>query len=428
MAGGRAHRVVDGDDGQRPEHVALRRMALHLADLLFQRAAGQRDAEHRFLKLAGLAVLQSLAARILALAVAENAVVDLVQRLLGVHAVVGQGKAFAPAPIMLRQAQHGDAVAFDGLDRHQVLGIDAARHMKQRAAVVDCLAVRGQRGPCGVAQRDVQRRGIAGGVPGGDVAGESSFGQGRLHARGQCGRQYGTVEAGRIGIFLDGLTLHEQPFAGVDRVQRVGGAGQRQGLLLDAEQRRDEAVQIRSGGHDQVRLIAGRQVFRFGAGSQQPLLQGRVLFTQGLQEQPVEPDQPVAAGKIGQGKTETQQGGNRGRHGADHLPSKVSDRAGVSAEPRRRRTHGPEAVVGFSAAADATPYPTRQPWPARARFAGASDVAITRPAKVIDPAGAIRLIRVTYPVLRGFSRLKSNQRTQQVSAIVKVCPTMKLTS
>ena len=196
---------------------------VHLADFLVQRAAGEGDAEHRFLELAGLAVLQALAAGVLALGVAPDAVVDLVQRLLGVHAVIGQGKALAVPPVMFGQAQHGDAVALDRLDRHQMLRVDPARDVEQRAAVMGRLPGRGQRGPGGVAQGFVQRLRV--GFPGGDLRGEGAFGQWRADAGFQRGAQGRAVEAGRIGVFLHRLTLHEQALAGVDRVQCQGFRG-----------------------------------------------------------------------------------------------------------------------------------------------------------------------------------------------------------
>ena len=136
MAGRGHHRIVDGDRGEGAQHVPGGAQRVHLADFLVQRTAGQGHAERRFLELPGFAVLQALAAGILALGVAPDAVVDLVQRLLGVHAVIGQGEAVAMAPVVFRQAQHGDAVALDGFDRNEMRGIDAARHVEQRAAAM----------------------------------------------------------------------------------------------------------------------------------------------------------------------------------------------------------------------------------------------------------------------------------------------------
>ncbi len=45
MAGSRAHRIVDGDDGQRADGITGLPHHVHLGDLLVQRAAGQRNAE-----------------------------------------------------------------------------------------------------------------------------------------------------------------------------------------------------------------------------------------------------------------------------------------------------------------------------------------------------------------------------------------------
>ena len=120
VAGRRHHRVVDGDGGERAQHVPRRAQRVHLGNFLVQRTAGQRHAERRFLKRAGLAILQAGAAGILALRVAPDAVVDLIQRLLRGHSGVGQRESLALPPVVLRQAQHRDAVALDGLDRNQM--------------------------------------------------------------------------------------------------------------------------------------------------------------------------------------------------------------------------------------------------------------------------------------------------------------------
>ena len=66
---------------------------------------------------------------------------------------------------MFRQAQHRDAVALDGFDRHQMVGVDPVRHAEQRAAGMRRWPASRQRRPGGIAQRQVQRLGIAGRSP-----------------------------------------------------------------------------------------------------------------------------------------------------------------------------------------------------------------------------------------------------------------------
>ena len=50
VAGAGAHRVVERDEGHRREDVALLPHGVHLAYLLVQRAAGERDAERVLLQ------------------------------------------------------------------------------------------------------------------------------------------------------------------------------------------------------------------------------------------------------------------------------------------------------------------------------------------------------------------------------------------
>ncbi len=137
MPGCRHHRVVDGDRCEGAQHAAVGAQHVHLADLLIQRATGERHAERRFLERTRLAVAQSLGTGILALLVAPDAVVHLVQRLRLGHAPVGQCEPVAGSPVVLRQAQRSRAaVALDRFDRHQVQRIDPVRHAEQCVARV----------------------------------------------------------------------------------------------------------------------------------------------------------------------------------------------------------------------------------------------------------------------------------------------------
>ena len=101
VAGRRHHRVVDGDRRKGAQDVTSGAQRMHFGNFLVERTAGEGDAEHRLLKLSGLAVLQPGRAGVLALGVAPDAVVHLVQGLLGVHPVISKGKALAVAPVML---------------------------------------------------------------------------------------------------------------------------------------------------------------------------------------------------------------------------------------------------------------------------------------------------------------------------------------
>jgi hypothetical protein len=53
VAGGGGHRIVDRDDAERGERLAARLDHLELRDLLLERTAGKRHAEHRLAKAFG---------------------------------------------------------------------------------------------------------------------------------------------------------------------------------------------------------------------------------------------------------------------------------------------------------------------------------------------------------------------------------------
>ena len=315
MAGRRHHRVVDRDRGERAQHRALGAKLVHFADLLVERAAAQGHAEGGFLEPARLAVGQALGAGILALRVAPDAVVHLIERLLRLHARVRQGEAVARAPGRLRQAQHGHAVALDGFHRHEMGGIDPVRNPEQGAARMGGMAGRGQRGPGGVAGREVQRFGVGRRFPGGDVTGEGGLGQCLTGAGGEGFGQRGTVEAGRIGIFLHRLALHEQPLAAVDRVERPGLRHQRVQFRRNPEQGAEEPIERRAEGNHQLGFVLHPHRLRRGPRGEQAGVQRRVLLRQPEEEQPVEPDQPVTGGEVGKAEPESGQAGFGGRLG-----------------------------------------------------------------------------------------------------------------
>src|SRR5690606_2438474 len=79
VAGRRAHRIVDDGDRQRADRFAARLDQVHLGDFFLERAAGKRDAEIVALESAGF-LRQPLRATILALVVAPDAVIGLIER------------------------------------------------------------------------------------------------------------------------------------------------------------------------------------------------------------------------------------------------------------------------------------------------------------------------------------------------------------
>src|SRR5271166_3511338 len=92
MPGRGADRVVDGDDGEGAEAVAARLHQVHLGNPHLEWAAREGDAKGAFLESAVL-LAQALGAAVLALVVAPDAVIRLVERSGQVGAGIGQGKA-----------------------------------------------------------------------------------------------------------------------------------------------------------------------------------------------------------------------------------------------------------------------------------------------------------------------------------------------
>ncbi len=156
-----AERVVDRDDRQRADAVAARLDDVHLRDLLVERAAGKGDPEDALLE-APVLLVQPAAAAVLLLVVAPDAVIGLVHRAGEVGAGIGQPKAVARTPMILRQAQHRDTVALNRLDRHQMVHVEPMRHPEQQPATVFLLAIRRQGCPGGVFERGFQRQLVRG--------------------------------------------------------------------------------------------------------------------------------------------------------------------------------------------------------------------------------------------------------------------------
>ena len=316
VAGGGAHRIVDDDDGERAEGVALGLGEIHLGDLLVERTAGERDAERALLELAGL-LAQPLRAAVLALVVAPDAVVGVIERAGEIGAGIGQREAVAGAAVRLGQLEHRHAVDRFGLDRHEMERIDLVRHLEQHAALVGALAFRRMGRPGGIACGGVERGGVFGlGLhPAIDMFGEAQFGELAADQRFDLAAQraVGVERRGLVGrIFLGGAALHEQPLDGVERRQRVVTAAQLGKLARDAEQFADEVLELGREREDQFRLgLAGERVRRRARGKQ-AAVKFRVARFQERQEAPVETHQffPVVEGR----ELEAEAKGRRRKH------------------------------------------------------------------------------------------------------------------
>ena len=101
--------------------------------------------------------LQPARAAILALVVAPDAVVGVIERAHQVEAFVGQRKALAMTQHRPRQLQARDAVDHLGLDRHEMLEVELVRHLEQRPVAVALLALGMMQRPGGVARQRLDR-------------------------------------------------------------------------------------------------------------------------------------------------------------------------------------------------------------------------------------------------------------------------------
>ena len=99
VAGAGDHGVINCDDGEGSDGVALLLNCVHLGDLFFERAAGQFDAEDAGFK-RSVFLVQSGGAAVFALVVAFDAVVGLVEGTGEVGSGVSKLEAFAVAPVI----------------------------------------------------------------------------------------------------------------------------------------------------------------------------------------------------------------------------------------------------------------------------------------------------------------------------------------
>ena len=124
MAGAGHHRVVDDHHRQRGDRVAVAPQDVHLADLLVERAAAQRDADGVLLH-RPLLVVHPLRAGVLLPLVAVHAVVGLGGHLAARHAPVGEAEPVAPPPVLGRP--------FGDVRQLRLPGAAAGRDLRSRS-------------------------------------------------------------------------------------------------------------------------------------------------------------------------------------------------------------------------------------------------------------------------------------------------------
>ena len=161
------YRVIDADNGERPDYLTARLHHLELGDALLERAAGERHVEEALLERGAPTVRrglvdEALRARVLALLVAPNAVACLVERAHEIGAGVGQCEPFAAAQVVRGHVIGGKPGVFVDLDRHQAQRVQLARHLEEDATAVPLAPRVGLHRPGGVVQRELDLLGMRG--------------------------------------------------------------------------------------------------------------------------------------------------------------------------------------------------------------------------------------------------------------------------
>jgi hypothetical protein len=304
VAGGRHQRVVDADDGKRTQRPAFGTKLVELGDLLLQRATGERHAERALLErvvgsgaVGRLLFEQSVRTRVLALLVAPDAVVRLVETGGEVHPRIGEREALPSPQVIAGELPRRHAVHFGRFERHQLHVVDLARRAEEHARLVQRAARRRVRGPCGIAQGQVQPAGVRRFVllPRRHRPCKREFAAGTGHRCAEGGFEFAAerraVERRRdIGLVrVHRLALDEEPLHRVQRRQRVMRRFERADLGGDAEERCQEILEMRGDGNQQCRLVLDGARRRIGAGSLEPPRELGVGAFQVRDEQLVDP-------------------------------------------------------------------------------------------------------------------------------------------
>jgi hypothetical protein len=328
VAGGRQQRIVDRGHRQRADGEALALQQVHLRDLLFERTAGERHAERRLLERAGLAILEPARAAVLALVVAPDAIVGMIERAHQIEALVGQRKALAMPQHRARQLHAGHAIDDLGLDRHEVLEVELVWHLEQRAIEVSLLAFRIVQRPGGVARQrlDLGRRRLdlelrpdqlanlerKGQLPGLEPGLERD---GKAHG----GRDGSAVER-RRDIGLEGagnVALHEQALAVVEGRQAAVAGAQLGRFVSDAEQHSDKVFERARQLDQEVGFVLCGHRVRRGPRRQEAGVDVDVCILQPLDEGGIQSDQAFAIVEVIEARPEGDRRGQRGRGHCD---------------------------------------------------------------------------------------------------------------
>ena len=311
VACGCHHRVVHADHGERTERLAAGLHEVELGDLFFQRASGEGHAELGFLIPAGRRLLaQALGAGVLALLVAPDAVVGLVQRAGEVGALVGQREAFAHAEVFIRKRVFRKTPRFGSVQRHEAHEVELLGHLEEYACAVFLLAGRDGGGPGCIACSGFERLRVSRLflLPFGHVLGKGQLGE-RLAKEGFERFLRGvTIDCGGVlGLHLvHSAALHEKALDRVKGGQLVVLPGQRLEFGFDAEQPCEEILEVRRKRDKQLRLSLGCERGWVPASVDEPVGQRGVQLAHEFDELRVEANERVAVIEVGEREAETE--------------------------------------------------------------------------------------------------------------------------
>ena len=302
VPGRRHQRIVDDDDRQRADRQPFGLDLVELGNFFLERAARQRDAERALLErgraaAAGALFLQPFRARILALLVAPDAVVRLVERADEIDTRIGELETCAAANMRGLSGERATAAGGIRDHRHEPLIVELVRRLEQHARPMQHFARGRQRGPCRVAQCQLEfshvRRLIR--LPASDVLRERKLAEFSAEDAGQLRAQRQPVDPGGL-LQLDlmqRLPLHEQSLATEQRREFVVPRGQRVHLGLNIEQFGNEIVEVRRQRNQQFGFLLDGERSGMRARVDESLTKQSVRRRECACECGVEPHEPV---------------------------------------------------------------------------------------------------------------------------------------
>ena len=289
-----------------------------LGNFFFQRTTGQRHAERAFLERGSAASAsaffqEALGAGILALLVAPDAIVGVIQRTGEIGSRVGQLETFAAAQAAHVKTKLGITLATVYRGWHQILRIELMRGLEQHTGRMLQFTRCRLRCPSGILQCGLQLDGMSSLIflPPRHVLRERQLCQRRAHPAFKLRGQRRAVKRFSFRPFylVHGLALHKQALHGIQRRQRVVLTGKRRQLTLDTEQLRDERIHMRRQCDQQLGFNFDCDARRVLARRQNTLLQIAIGSAHERKERRVQPDQRRCIIEIGEGQPEAKRQG-----------------------------------------------------------------------------------------------------------------------